>query len=285
MGGRICVTLSEKTADALRSALVRAEAVADVIEARMDAVEPSEVGAALNVLKASKPVIVTYRPRSQGGFAPDDPMERIKFWLSFIASDASDETRTWVDNEFDIRPAMQWMEAMTVIASIHDNQGVLVDLDPVYEAMASSPGVIKIAVAVRDAADAIPLFKLLERARSDGRDLIPIALGEAGRWLRILGPAHGAFLTFSTLAARGNDETGQLNAEDMATLFRVKDISDDTAVYGTLGRRYLVFALAVHAECGLPRLRARLGIRPVSGRGPAVVHSTDGQPVDTRDRT
>ena len=82
-----------------------------------------------------------------------------------------------------------------------------------YDAVASSNApVLKIAVAVSDATDAVPVWKLLDHAKREGRGMIPIAMGEAGKWTRILGLAHGAYLTYAALESGDETAPGQITA-------------------------------------------------------------------------
>jgi 3-dehydroquinate dehydratase/shikimate dehydrogenase len=83
-----------------------------------------------------------------------------------------------------------------VICSHHDFVGVPQDLEKIYERMAATPArILKIAVQADEITDCLPVFHLLQRARREGREMIAIAMGEAGVATRILAPSRGAFLT------------------------------------------------------------------------------------------
>ena len=67
------------------------------------------------------------------------------------------------------------------ICSHHDFVGIPEKLDQIYARMSRTPArVLKIAAQAEDAIDCLPVFRLLERAREEGRDMIAIAMGAAG---------------------------------------------------------------------------------------------------------
>src|SRR5262249_43615332 len=55
------------------------------------------------------------------------------------------------------------------------------------------PDIIKIVGNAGKIDDTLAIFALLDRARSENRDLIALAMGERGRISRILAPSRGAF--------------------------------------------------------------------------------------------
>jgi 3-dehydroquinate dehydratase / shikimate dehydrogenase len=90
---------------------------------------------------------------------------------------------------------------------------------------------VKIAITVGDAAEAVDVWKLLA---SEGTEVIPIAMGEAGKWTRILGAAHGAPIAYASLDDGSNTAPGQIAAKYLRDVFRVKELDRDTNVYGVI---------------------------------------------------
>ncbi|HEX2639439.1 MAG TPA: shikimate dehydrogenase, partial [Pyrinomonadaceae bacterium] len=124
-------------------------------------------------------------------------------------------------------------ERSTVICSYHNFSGEVVDLQQVYQRMRSlGSNIVKIAVNVNDITDTIPLWKLLKDAVADGQAIIPIGMGEAGKSTRILSLARGASMTYSSLTGGRETAPGQISADDLANVYRVKDLNSGTAVYG-----------------------------------------------------
>ena len=111
------------------------------------------------------------------------------------------------------------------------------DLEKIFELMAATPAeTIKIAVQTDDALDCLPLFKLLERAQAEGREMIAIGMGEAGVMTRILGPSRGSFLTYASLDSDSRNAPGQLTAEELREVYRIHHIDPATQVFGIMGQ-------------------------------------------------
>lgn len=238
--GRICVSVCEERASDLPQALERAAAVGDVIELRLDCLKGAELDDALLGLKSllssqAKPFIITLRPVEQGGRREMDGLSRIAFWLESLA----DERDALADIELDIARVLMKREGFDwnrVICSHHDFSSRQTNLERLYEEMTRTPArIFKIAVAAADATDCIPIFKLLARARAEGRALIAIAMGEAGVMTRILARARGSFLTYGALDGAHATAPGQPTAVELLNLYRVHKISDETALFGILG--------------------------------------------------
>lgn len=222
---RICVSVCEKNLDALAQACERARQWADLIELRLDCL--TSLGDLYPVVEGvSRPVILTFRPVEQGGQRELDLQTRQSFWKTAPQTD-------WRDVEPDLTPETDWSR---VIISHHDFSGVPGDLTEIYERLASTPAaVIKIAVQANDIVDCIPVFRLLDRARSEGRSAIAIAMGNAGLATRILGPSRGSFLTYAALQADSATAPGQITAQKLRSLYHVDKIDRETMICGLAG--------------------------------------------------
>ncbi|HEV8590119.1 MAG TPA: type I 3-dehydroquinate dehydratase, partial [Pyrinomonadaceae bacterium] len=247
---RICVPVCVKRAPELAGAVKRAAELGDVIEIRFDCLEPAEFVEALKHYgdlreAVSSPFIVTFRPQNQGGFRAIDKAERIQFWTElaqlWLRNQSSDDL---VDIEAELlfeEPAMgeliDRLGADRVICSHHDFEGIPNGLEQLYERMAAtSARVIKIAVQANDATDCISIFKLLNRAQREGRELIAIAMGQAGVMTRILGPSRGSWLTYGSLDEDTATAPGQLTARELRELYRIDRIDQQTEITGLIGR-------------------------------------------------
>jgi 3-dehydroquinate dehydratase/shikimate dehydrogenase len=159
------------------------------------------------------------------------------FWLFNRPSD-----QTVLDMEFDIARNSNAFDYgrkpdwSRVICSHHDLVSMPNDLEQLYAGMAKTPAhILKIAVQADDAIDCVPVFRLLERARADGRQMIAIAMGEAGLATRILGPSRGAFLTYAALDDQSTNAPGQPTVDDLHNLYRIQKINRQTEVMGLVG--------------------------------------------------
>src|SRR5436305_1287086 len=181
---RTCVPVCARDLDGLHEACVRAKELGDIVELRLDCLDeaPGNISA--------RPVILTYRPAEEGGHRDLSHEERIGFWKTAPRGES-----VWWDIEADLAHEISpdWSH---VIISHHDFSGVASDLDQIYERLSQTPArVVKIAVQAKDVVDCLPVFQLIDRARNEGREIIAIAMGNAGLATRILGPSRGAFLT------------------------------------------------------------------------------------------
>ena len=223
---RICVAVCEKTLEALESAAVRAGESADIVELRLDCLDSTE-GFERVLERISRPVILTFRPSEQGGRRELDHDTRASFWKMAPQTD-------WWDIESDLTVER---DSSNVIVSHHDFAGVPPDLFQIYERLAATPArVVKIAVQANDIVDCLPVFQLLDRARSEGREVIAIAMGNAGLPTRILGPSRGAFLTYAALQEESATAPGQITAQKLRSVYHVDKIDRDTMICGLVGR-------------------------------------------------
>ncbi len=238
---RICVSICESSLDAIRLQAARAAEVADLIELRVDCLEPSQAAQSLSELKAllpqiPVPVIVTYRPSEQGGHSKLSAKLRLLFWL--FNRPAAD----FFDVEFDIAttPSVfntdKHLDWDRVISSYHDFRDTPADLMTTYERMSHTRArTLKIAFQAHDAIDCLPAFELLDRGLRDGYQMIAIAMGTAGLATRILGPSRGAFLTYASLDDEKQTAPGQITVRDLREVYRIDGINRQTQITGLIG--------------------------------------------------
>jgi len=234
----ICVSICEQSASDMEAALFAAGPLADVIELRLDCLDQSYSHETFRFLddlltKSPKPIILTYRPAKQGGVQDLSVESRLNFWSSIKPT-----AETLFDIELDLarNASFEAPEWDRVICSHHDFSGLPADLNGLYEQLASTRArILKIAIQAHDATDCLDIFRLVDRARKDGRELIAIAMGEAGLMTRILGPSRGSFLTY---AARDNQTTtapGQISANTLREVYRIDKINSQTEIFGIVG--------------------------------------------------
>ncbi|HEX8397268.1 MAG TPA: shikimate dehydrogenase [Pyrinomonadaceae bacterium] len=267
--GKICVSVcAEKAAEFLEK-VERATKIADVVELRFDCLEEREFDSAIekvSKLKNTKLFLATFRPKSDDALfacplvntASDVLKERkrqaVKYRENGWIKIAQLKNVDFIDFEGDIvneffidfsstpvvfsKEADEKLKKRKIIVSEHNFDGVPKNLDSLYEGMwiDESEGlkieVIKIAAQAKDVTDSLALMKLLERAKSDNRELIPIAMGESGVWTRILGLSRGAFMTFAALDEESATAPGQLTAREMLDVYRVKELDETSEIYG-----------------------------------------------------
>ena len=236
----VCVPVCARSFAELAQACERAEQFADILELRLDCLDPRELAFEIETFasKLSRPLILTFRPSEQGGYRELGRLEREAFWGGdwiFTASSALDSNAgLFVDIESDlVGLPLDWSR---VIVSHHDFEVVPDDLEKIYERLAATPAyIVKIAVRANDITDCIRVFRLLERARNEKRNLIAIAMGNAGIATRILGPSRGAFLTYGSLEDESGTAPGQVNARQLRSVYHIDEINEETMICGLVG--------------------------------------------------
>jgi 3-dehydroquinate dehydratase/shikimate dehydrogenase len=242
---KICVPVCVERSSELLTAIQRASAIADLIELRLDYLAENERQPALPILKgwlnsSDNAAILTFRPVEQGGHTAADLDTRRRFWTALISLSG----QAWFDMEFALvlnfadEPqtddrSIDWSR---VICSHHDFTGIPSELDQLYQRMAATPArILKIAVRADDVIDCLPVFRLVERAQSEGREMIAIAMGQSGIMTRILGPSRGSFLTYAAIDDEGASAPGQLTANKLRDVYRIDKLDQQTEVIGLLG--------------------------------------------------
>jgi 3-dehydroquinate dehydratase / shikimate dehydrogenase len=244
---RICTVVCEPRAADLKTVIGFAAIGADVIELRLDCLVDTSVAQLQELCvgllpHVSKPLIVTLRSPEEGGQLQIDRAGRLAFWRSSIALLMA-EREAFVDIEYDLLNELSAEDDFArnviwqrVIASHHDFAGMPPMLRELYDQMAATPaGVIKIAATATDITDSLPMFELLDLAKRDGRELIPIAMGQAGLITRVLGPARGAFLTYGSFDADQTIAPGQVSVEELSSLYHLYQVTAQTEAYGLIG--------------------------------------------------
>src|SRR5215207_3712440 len=248
-GGRVCVPVCVKRASELRPSIERAAEVGDIVELRLDCLEAGELAAARSWLgelltKAGRQFLITYRPKEQGGGVSLSLEERAAFWrdVPLWLRGVAGRGRAFVDVELDLLESPHeesldlLFENFTVICSHHDFQGTPADLEQIYERMARTRADIsKLATRAHSITDSLPLIRLLERGRREGRGVIAVSMGAAGALTRVLAPAFGAFLTYGSLDAAQATAPGQIDARELRSLYHVDDQSEETEIMGLVG--------------------------------------------------
>ena len=213
----------------------RALDFADIIELRVDCLDEQELSKATDRIaqvtdRLSIPVIVTLRPAAQGGYSDLTIEQRERFWQQLSRS-----RNVLFDVELEMCGSAV-DDGSNIICSHHDFAGVPADIDRLYEQLAATRArILKIAVNATDTVDCLSIFRLLARAENEGRELIALAMGDAGLATRILGPSRGAFLTYGALEEDSGTAPGQITAEQMRSLYRIDKIDRQTRVHGLVG--------------------------------------------------
>jgi len=222
--GRICISICSPTLAEMHERAERARGKCDLVELRLDClneVNASDLGA------LGENTILTLRPREQGGNGYISLDERLRLWTNISGNFGA-------DLEEDVIGMLDAGRFKPLLVSFHDFSRTP-DVSTVFARLANTyADVIKIAVTATDITDTISIWKLIDQAQAGGKNIIPIAMGEAGKWTRILGLAHGAYLTYASLDSAGETAPGQITAQDMIDVYRVKELDRQSEIYGII---------------------------------------------------
>ena len=187
--------------------------MADMLELRLDMMESFHLEDMFRV--ASKPVIVTYRSKKEGGRGSDDYEAHSRYLLNAIEKGAD-----FVDVEYGMplafrRRFFERQGSFRVIISTH-----LMDATPSSERLedifrklaATEADVIKIITRAVTPEDNIRVLNLIPMAQKLGVKIITFCMGPVGRISRIASPLVGGYLTFASLEKGEESADGQIPA-------------------------------------------------------------------------
>jgi 3-dehydroquinate dehydratase/shikimate dehydrogenase len=198
---------------------------ADMVELRLDTVKNPSAAAALADRK--KPVIVTCRPKSEGGYFAGSEEERRSILADALALGAEYVDLEWNGTCADL---MERTRGRRVILSHHDFSGVPADIhDKAASMLASGAEVVKLAVTASSLRDCLTLREI---GRSTRVPMSLIAMGEAGIASRVLASWMGSCWTYAGDAVA----PGQISAQHMQDEYRFSHIGAGTAIYGVIGK-------------------------------------------------
>lgn len=234
----LCVPITSTNPAEAKARIDRAIAGgADVLEFRLDLMKSNDVASLIDHVDDRVPIMMTARSRSEGG--EFDGGERGRFETLVEASKNPDgyvdvELADFERSESFRRNVNEQLRAgRKLIVSAHDFFGRPADLSGLVARIASTkPDVVKVAWTPRSIAENFLAFEVM---RGEGPPAIAICMGEAGLMSRVLAAKFGGYLTFSAIDEGSGSAPGQVTIDQMRNLFRIRDITPATKVYGVIG--------------------------------------------------
>jgi len=221
----LCISLMPKTTAEALAGLAEAARTADLAELRLDAMREFDLDRIL--ASPPGPVIVTYRPRREGGLYDGPETARLE-----VLRRAARLGARYIDVEHDALAALGNVAPAQVIVSHHNFEQTPPDLPAIHARLAATgAAVVKVAVMANHILDTVPVLRLLRDARVP---TIALAMGERGVLTRILAPKFGAVLTYAAAGDAAEAGPGQVSVRQMRDLYRVDRIGPKTRVYGVI---------------------------------------------------
>lgn len=224
----LIAVIAQPNLDAARAEIEKAKDFAQGIELRLDCLESFE-GIRRLISENSLPFIFTFRRKNS--ISEKRRLEQLKALLKFQPAYCDLEADT--DPRFIEQMAKQFLK-IQFIGSYHNFEGMPFSLETALESM-KNPHFSAYKIAVR-AHSSVDLIRLLAFARAHSAEipLSCIALGEAGRPSRVLGPIVGNAFDYASV----EEEKEVLFRYSLKTLceqFHFDGLSCDTKIYALIG--------------------------------------------------
>jgi 3-dehydroquinate dehydratase / shikimate dehydrogenase len=227
---RLVGVVKGPTIAAAKEQMSRALPFADLIEIRLDLFDPK---ALLNLkeLPRQKPIILTFRKKSQGGARDILEQERLALFEKCLSCQPeycdieTDTDLSFFDRVCQKHPQMQ------IVGSFHDFEAMPANLEEVFEKM-QRPQIAhyKIAVMAKTVNDALHLMAFAK----EKKQLTCIAMGHDGQVSRILGPLIGSELCYAAVD-EVDSPLGQLSLSSLCNVYHFRDLNPQTKIYALLG--------------------------------------------------
>ena len=239
--GKICTVVRECAASDFEAAILQSRADSDLMEFRLDYLDPSQVTLERMrrwVSMARVPVIATLRRKPFGGLFAGGESEQLD-----ILGKVRGAGFSYLDVEVETLEAVPSGQLKTIkgescrlIGSYHNFKETPANLESILRRiLAVDADVVKIATLAGCFADNLRLLEMISLAANHGLPIIPVAMGELGAYSRLVAPSRGAMLTYASTRAGQETAPGQLTSQDLKFVYRLNSIDRDTVFYGVIG--------------------------------------------------
>ncbi len=232
---RLCVSITEKTADGVLETLKRLPGDVDMAEVRLDCLggDYQEIRRALRRIcdTRDRPIVVTNRPAWEGGFWQGGEARRL-----LLLKEAADMGADYVDVELRSLSSISLNDLPTRrIISFHDFEKTPPNLEIIFrQCRYSGADIVKIVTMPADISDSFRMLEFLKEHPGTSPELIALCMGEEGVPTRVLAPKFGGYLSFASQSSQIKSAPGQIEWRDMLGMYRFKHISPATRIYGVM---------------------------------------------------
>ena len=193
---KICVPIFEKTyKTVIQAAKNSFDAGADLVEFRIDAMDYPNPDDVLNIIKdINQPLIATNRKIDEGGFFKGSESERTEILLT--AAKHADIIDIELETDLDHMNKVIKASKSTII-SYHDFKKTppLDFLLDVVNREKRLGDIAKFAVMPKNISDTLVVLNVLSRVEKT----VGIAMGDIGRYTRVVAPLFGSPITFASI--------------------------------------------------------------------------------------
>ncbi len=218
----ICIPIIAKNTEEALEKIARANAVADMLEIRLDMMDTFDLG---KVIRAtSKPALVTYRSIREGGKGTADHKTQASYLLNALEEGAELVDVEWCLPEKWREKIFRAQGKSRVIISTHiaDNTPSRDELEEIFREMtATGAHITKIVTHARSTMDNLRVLDLIPKAHERGIKIIAFCMGRFGRISRIFSHLMGGYLTFASLEEGEESAAGQIPVEEMKKILDI----------------------------------------------------------------
>ncbi|HDY67371.1 MAG TPA: shikimate dehydrogenase, partial [Candidatus Scalindua sp.] len=176
----------------------------------------------------TKPIIVTNRPKREGGNFEGSEKDRLCLLQKAIELGAD-----YVDVELDSVRHITRRDSSKIIISYHNFKETPHNINKIYEDISQcKPDIVKVVTYANDITDNVRIFELLKIANVP---TISFCMGEYGHISRILTRKFGGLLTFASLKKGKESAPGQLTIDELSNIYHFKKTNKETKLYGVVG--------------------------------------------------
>jgi len=205
---RICIPIMEKDSKLLeKSALKAIDVGADILELRIDFLKnPDPYTMQRLIYDLDYPIIATNRMQNEGGFFIGSEVERTDILIKAAKYAEFIDIELQTQSKYR-KPVIN--KANSTIISFHDFKKTppLKDLLKIVDESKKIGDIAKFAVMPHTLKDTLTVLEVLTNVE----DTIGIAMGDMGRYTRIIAPVFGSPITYASLD--NASAPGQLDVE------------------------------------------------------------------------
>ena len=209
------------------------KAFAQGYEFRIDQFEEQK-GLRKLISKSDLPVVITLRKKSQGGSFAKEEKKRKKLLEFFLELEPE-----YVDVEADtpfLKEIAEKYFKTEFILSHHNFTHTCQDLESLYASLKRLPrAIIKMACFANSSSDALRMLQFVKAKASKGEKIIGIAMGEKGRFSRVLGPVMGNAIDYAPLNKEAQTGPGQYLLQELCETFHYLSLNRNTDIYALIG--------------------------------------------------
>lgn len=202
-----------------------------VVELRLDTADSATIEAAVAAIP--RPLILTCRPRHQGGGYSGNEADRVRLLTALLRY-----RPLYLDVELGT-PAAELISSypeQPFILSHHSPNSFPANLEQLAAAAAAKkPAVVKLVPAAEEWDDNLRILKLAAELDRETKSFIAFCSGETGLYSRALAPAYGSALTYCRGETTRATADGQFSLSEAVDMYRPHKIQRDWAVFGIAG--------------------------------------------------